>query len=80
MSEKHGRAASWLAAGLLITLRPALRENRQEYLPARSGLGLPVAPPIVPLSAGDYCRLAEECFRLAAIAKDPEAAAETSSL
>ncbi len=28
------------------------------------------------LSAGDYCRLAEECIRLAAVAEDPEAAAE----
>jgi hypothetical protein len=28
------------------------------------------------LSAGDYCHLAEECFFLAAIAKDPEAAAK----
>jgi hypothetical protein len=28
------------------------------------------------LSAGDYCRLAEECFVLAAATKDPEAAAE----
>jgi hypothetical protein len=26
------------------------------------------------LSAGDYCHLAEECFFLAAVAKDPEAA------
>jgi hypothetical protein len=28
------------------------------------------------LSAGDYCHLAEECFFLAAVAKDPEAAAK----
>jgi hypothetical protein len=28
------------------------------------------------LSAGDYCHLAEECFFLAATAKDPEAAAK----
>jgi hypothetical protein len=28
------------------------------------------------LSAGDYCHLAEECFFLAAVAKDPAAAAE----
>jgi hypothetical protein len=28
------------------------------------------------LSAGDYCHLAEECFVLAALAKDPEAAAK----
>jgi hypothetical protein len=28
------------------------------------------------LSAGDYCHLAEECFVLAAFAKDPEAAAK----
>ena len=28
------------------------------------------------LSAGDYCHLAEECFFLAAAAKDPEAAAK----
>ena len=28
------------------------------------------------LSAGDYCRLAEECFSLAAFAEDPAAAAE----
>jgi hypothetical protein len=28
------------------------------------------------LSAGDYCHLAEECFFLAALAKDPEAAAK----
>jgi hypothetical protein len=27
------------------------------------------------LSAGDYCHLAEECFFLAAVAKDPEAGA-----
>jgi len=27
------------------------------------------------LSAGDYCHLAEECFILAAVAEDPEAAA-----
>jgi hypothetical protein len=28
------------------------------------------------LSAGDYCHLAEECFVLAALAKDPDAAAK----
>jgi hypothetical protein len=28
------------------------------------------------LSAGDYCHLAEECFFMAAVAKDPEAAAK----
>jgi hypothetical protein len=28
------------------------------------------------LSAADYCHLAEECFFLAAVAKDPEAAAK----
>ena len=28
------------------------------------------------LSAGDYCHLAEECFFLAAVAKDPATAAE----
>jgi hypothetical protein len=28
------------------------------------------------LSAGDYCRLAQECLCLAAVAEDPEAAAE----
>jgi hypothetical protein len=28
------------------------------------------------LIAGDYCRLAEECFSLAAFAEDPAAAAE----
>ncbi len=28
------------------------------------------------LSAGDYCHLAEECFFLAAVAKDPDAAAK----
>jgi hypothetical protein len=28
------------------------------------------------LSAGDYCHLAEECFVLAALAKDPAAAAK----
>jgi hypothetical protein len=31
---------------------------------------------VAELSAGDYCRLAEECFCLAAVAKDPEAATE----
>jgi hypothetical protein len=28
------------------------------------------------LSAADYCHLAEECFFLAAVAKDPDAAAK----
>jgi hypothetical protein len=28
------------------------------------------------LSAGDFCRLAEECFLLAAVAKTPKAAVE----
>jgi hypothetical protein len=28
------------------------------------------------LSAADYCHLAEECFFLAAVAKDPDAAAD----
>jgi hypothetical protein len=28
------------------------------------------------LSAGDYCHLAEECFVLAALAKNPDAAAK----
>jgi hypothetical protein len=36
----------------------------------------PKGPRIDGLSAGDYCHLAEECFFLAAVAKDPAAAAE----
>jgi hypothetical protein len=36
----------------------------------------PKGPRMDGLSAGDYCHLAEECFFLAAVAKDPAAAAE----
>jgi hypothetical protein len=33
-------------------------------------------PGVEGFKAADYCHLAEECFFLAAVAKDPEAAAE----
>jgi hypothetical protein len=36
----------------------------------------PKGPRMDGLSAGGYCPLAEECFFLAAVAKDPAAAAE----
>jgi len=48
--------------------QPSVVENREATpLP---GVGMEG------LSAGDYCHLAEECFVLAAVAKDPDAAAE----
>jgi hypothetical protein len=36
----------------------------------------PKGPRMDGLSAGDYCHLAEECFVLAALAKNPDAAAK----
>jgi hypothetical protein len=39
-----------------------------------SGDPNPPNPPA--FTAADYCHLAEECFVMAAVAKDPEAAAE----
>ena len=48
--------------------------------PSRPPAGEDIAQPqgvgMEALSAADYCHLAEECFFLAAVAKDPEAAAK----
>jgi hypothetical protein len=52
-------------AGAAAGRRPAGEETARPH-----GLGMES------LSAGDYCHLAEECFVLAAFAKEPEAAAK----
>jgi hypothetical protein len=44
--------------------------------PVSSGDAEAAGPGLEGFKAADYCHLAEECFFLAAVTKDPEAAAE----
>jgi hypothetical protein len=44
--------------------------------PAGKDTALPRGVGMEALGAADYCHLAEECFFLAAVAKDPETAAK----
>jgi hypothetical protein len=55
-------------ADVLADARPPKEENSRTAAPDGAGMET--------LSAGDYCHLAEECFFLAAVAKDQQTAAD----